>query len=205
MIHDYTMECFGSTYRNYRGYATFMNVLYVRRRRPGLRGPPQKLPTRDWGSSRPQGDRPRPRISPQLLLLPLGAIYRLASLRREGGAIVDDGVISPLTRKYKPQFWWFELVMVYTRLACVFPWGGNDLMRRIGCEFVVLVNMSFLAIYSPLAKKSLGKITLAAMFLLFCVVVMSICAARRRKSPDWSRLSAPRRASSVHLVGRVEK
>ena len=118
-----------------------------------------------------------------MVIFPAAALVKLWRNRQGSGQTPaelaeKDGALTSLTRRYAPQFWWYEVVNVYTRLIfCglgVFFFPENQIMRVSLCLVAITSNMLFSACYHPVAKKSMRRVKMAMDTILWLVVFMSI-------------------------------
>ena len=118
-----------------------------------------------------------------MVIFPAAALVKLWRNRQGSGQTPaelaeKDGALTSLTRRYAPQFWWYEVVNVYTRLIfCglgVFFFPENQIMRVSLCLVAITSNIVFSACYHPVAKKSMRRVKMAMDTILWLVVFMSI-------------------------------
>ena len=88
-----------------------------------------------------------------VLGIPAAAVLKLWLNRKSGAGLTRaelaarDGPLVTLTRKYSPQYWWFEAVCIGTRLCfcglAVFFFPGKPVLRLALCLIAISFNIWF--------------------------------------------------------------
>ena len=141
-----------------------------------------------------------------VLGIPAAAVLKLWLNRKSGAGLTRaelaarDGPLVTLTRKYSPQYWWFEAVCIGTRLCfcglAVFFFPEKPVLRLALCLIAISFNIWFCERYRPVSTESMSTVMTGSCTLLWLLVVAAIVSTG--KSSDMVQLGC-----SCALTGLV--